>query len=73
MPTPYEQFVQTVGGLAQKLGIAELLIISRDPRTRVVSYMGSPGSLRTLRPDIAEKLQLVDSSTEVEAMTGWES
>jgi len=70
MPTPMQQFVVTVSGLAAKLGMNELVIIVRDPTDRVLKFFAGKDVLESLKPEIAAKLQL-DTPND-ESMTGWE-
>ncbi len=46
-----------------------MLIIVRDPGTRVVSFVGTPGALDNMRADIAAK---VGAGSEEQADTAWE-
>ncbi len=70
MPTPVQQFVVTVAGLANKLGLGQLVLIFRDPTDRTVKFFSAPGVLEALKPEIAAKLQLDGANDE--STTGWE-
>lgn len=70
MATPLQQFVVTVAGLANKLGLGQLVLIFRDPADRQVKFFSAPGVLEALKPEISAKLQL-DAPND-ESVTSWE-
>jgi len=65
-----KQFLQTVAQLAGQLG-SPVLIVVRDPGTRRVHFVGTPGSLDNMRPEIAAKVGA--GGGEEQADAGWES
>jgi hypothetical protein len=60
-------FLKTVAGLAQQLGGTPVLIVIRDPGTRQVHFVGTPGAFDNMRSEIAVKV-----GGEEQPDTGWE-
>jgi hypothetical protein len=63
-----KQFLQTVAQLAGSLG-APVLMVVRDPGTRAVHFVGTPGALDNMRAEIAAK---VGVNGEEQPDTGWD-
>lgn len=61
-------FLKTVAGLTGQLKGAPVLIVVRDPSTRQVHFVGTPGALDNMRAEIAGK---VGAGEEEHADTGW--
>jgi len=71
MSPQLKTFLATVGGLATKLpGAPPVLIIVRDPDTRIVSFMGTPNALNNMKPEIVAKCAPEDEQNV--GVTGWE-
>jgi len=64
-----DALVQQIGALAQKMGVVEIIIVGRDPRTKGVKLYGDPklNSDPDIRTVVADKLGLFDSGE-----TSWE-
>ncbi len=71
MSPQLQQFLATVAGLAAGLpGSPPVLITVRDPATRVVSFVGTPGALENMKPEIAQKI--APENEQNVGVTGWE-
>ena len=64
-----QKFLAQVAAMATAAR-ASVLIVVRDPTTRIVHFVGTPGALDNMKPEIVAKVGAVDE--EQEAMTGWE-
>lgn len=55
MPSRLEIYIQQAGQLAQKMGIASVVIAARDPATGEARVVASPAGLEDLRDPVAKK------------------
>lgn len=69
MSPQVKQFLTVVGGLAARLNFPVLIVV-RDPVTKIVSFTGTPGALDNMRPEITAKIA---PSSDDEATTAWPS
>jgi len=71
MSPQLKQFLTDVSILAARLpGAPPVLITVRDPATRVVSFVGTPGALENMRQEILQKV--VPEPEQNVGHTGWE-
>ncbi len=71
MSPQLKQFLATVASLAARLpGSPPVLITVRDPATRVVSFVGTPGALENMRQEII--LKVTPEPEQNVGHTGWE-
>lgn len=64
-PTPgpvLSQYLSAVSALAQRAGIASIVVLAIDPQTSAQIMIASPGAAVALRNLAAEKFKLVDPS-----------
>lgn len=66
-PNHIAQFANTVGQLAQRIGLAEVVVVVRDPVTKLPHFIASGESMTTLRSAIGDKLGFADPPD-----TGWD-
>jgi hypothetical protein len=70
MSTALDLFVAQTSVLAQKLGLKDVVIAVRDPKTAECRVVASPGALTGLRDPVAAKFGFADDGEDI---TGWPS
>lgn len=70
MTPAIKNFLGQVAKMATALRTSVLIVV-RDPATRAVHFVGTPGALDNMKPEIAQKVR-GPGGDEEEAMTGWE-
>jgi len=74
MVTRLDQFCAQAGNFAQRLGIASVVIVARDPETGETKTVASPGAMDDLKPTVAAKFGLSAGGLgDADAETGWPS
>ncbi len=72
MSPQLQTFLNTVAKMAGQLQGVPVLLVFRDPATRVVGFVGTPGALDNMRPEIINKVRGNDPD-ESEATAAWEA
>jgi hypothetical protein len=56
-----DRYIQECSRLAQQMGIAEILLVARDPDSKEARLVASPGAKETLRETVAVGLGMNDA------------